>query len=114
MGAKVRIPPVLRAEAGGSREVQAAGVTVRELLEDLTTNLPQLGQKIYDGEQIAPFVNVYLDGEDVRTLEGVDTAVKEGATLILLPAMAGGQHSGPGGAAASAPRTGSVEPTPRG
>lgn len=94
MGAKVRIPPVLRAEAGGSREVQAAGATVRELLEDLTASLPQLGSKIYDGEQIAPFVNVYLDGEDVRTLDGVDTAVKEGATLILLPAMAGGDGRG--------------------
>jgi molybdopterin converting factor small subunit len=92
VGAKVRIPPVLRAEAGGNREVHAVGVTVRELLEDLTANLPRLGQKIYDGDQIAPFVNVYLDGEDVRTLDGVDTAVKDGATLILLPAMAGGEH----------------------
>jgi molybdopterin converting factor small subunit len=88
--ATVRIPPVLRAEAGGSREVQAAGATVRELLDDLRTNLPALGDKIYDGEQIKPFVNVYLDGEDVRTLNGVDTAVEDGSTLILLPAMAGG------------------------
>jgi molybdopterin synthase sulfur carrier subunit len=88
--ATVRIPPVLRAESGGNREVQAVGATVRELLEDLRTNLPQLGAKIYDGEQIAPFVNVYLDGEDVRTLDGVDTPVKDGSTLILLPAMAGG------------------------
>jgi sulfur-carrier protein len=91
MAARVRIPPVLRAEAGGSREVEAAGGTVRELLENLTAKLPLLGQKIYDGSQIAPFVNVYLDGEDVRTLDGVDTPVKEGATLILLPAMAGGR-----------------------
>ena len=89
--AKVRIPPVLRAEAGGNREVEAAGGTVRELLDDLRANLPQLGDKIYDGEQIKPFVNVYLDGEDVRTLDGVDTPVKEGSTLILLPAMAGGR-----------------------
>jgi molybdopterin converting factor small subunit len=88
--ATVRIPPVLRAEAGGNREVEATGGTVRELLENLRANLPQLGDKIYDGEQIAPFVNVYLDGEDVRTLDGVDTPVKDGSTLILLPAMAGG------------------------
>jgi len=87
---KVRIPPVLRAEAGGSREVEARGGTVRELLEDLRASLPQLGDKIYDGEKIAPFVNVYVDGEDVRTLDGIDTPVAEGATLILLPAMAGG------------------------
>jgi molybdopterin converting factor small subunit len=89
--AKVRIPPVLRTEAGGEREVEAAGGTVRELLEDLAARLPQLGTKVYDGERIAPFVNVYVDGEDVRTLQGVDTPVRDGATLILLPAMAGGR-----------------------
>jgi molybdopterin synthase sulfur carrier subunit len=89
--ATVRVPPVLRAEAGGSREVQATGGTVRELLDNLRETLPQLGNKIYDGETIKPFVNVYLDGEDVRTLDGVDTPVKDGSTLILLPAMAGGR-----------------------
>jgi molybdopterin synthase sulfur carrier subunit len=88
--ATVRVPPVLRAEAGGNREVQASGSTVRELLDDLRANLPQLGEKVYDGDSIRPFVNVYLDGEDVRTLDGVDTPVKDGSTLILLPAMAGG------------------------
>ena len=88
--AKVRVPPVLRAEAGGQRELEASGGTVRELLEDLRVRVPQLGEKVYDGEKIAPFVNVYLDGEDVRTLDGVDTEVADGATLILLPAMAGG------------------------
>jgi molybdopterin synthase sulfur carrier subunit len=89
--ATVRVPPVLRAEAGGNREVQATGSTVRELLDDLRANLPQLGEKVYDGDSIRPFVNVYLDGEDVRTLDGVDTPVKDGSTLILLPAMAGGR-----------------------
>jgi molybdopterin synthase sulfur carrier subunit len=89
--ATVRVPPVLRAEAGGNREVQATGTTVGELLDDLRANLPQLGEKVYDGETIKPFVNVYLDGEDVRTLDGVDTPVKDGSTLILLPAMAGGR-----------------------
>jgi molybdopterin converting factor small subunit len=88
--AKVRVPPVLRTEAGGNREVEAEGGTVGELLDDLRARLPQLGEKIYDGVRIAPFVNVYLDGEDVRTLDGVDTPVRDGATLILLPAMAGG------------------------
>jgi molybdopterin synthase sulfur carrier subunit len=88
--AKVRVPPVLRTEAGGNREVEAEGGTVGELLDDLRARLPQLGDKIYDGVRIAPFVNVYLDGEDVRTLDGVDTPVRDGATLILLPAMAGG------------------------
>jgi molybdopterin synthase sulfur carrier subunit len=86
----VRVPPVLREEAGGVREVEASGATVRELLTDLSANLPSLGERIYDGEEIRPFVNVYVDGEDVRTLGGLDTPVREHATVVLLPAMAGG------------------------
>jgi sulfur-carrier protein len=86
----VRIPPVLREEAGGVREVEASGATVRELLEDLTTRLPALGARIYDGTEIRSYVNVYVDGEDVRTRGGLDAPVREGATVVLLPAMAGG------------------------
>ena len=86
----VRVPPVLRDDAGGAREVNASGETVRELIEDLTAKLPALGERIYDGEEIRPFVNVYLDGEDVRTLGGLDVPVRESSTLVLLPAMAGG------------------------
>jgi molybdopterin converting factor small subunit len=87
----VRVPPVLRQDAGGAREVEASGGTVRELIEDLVTRLPALGERIYDGEEIRPFVNVYLDGEDIRTLGGLDMPVKESSTLVLLPAMAGGR-----------------------
>jgi molybdopterin synthase sulfur carrier subunit len=87
----VRVPPVLRAEAGGAREVQASGETVRELLEDLVTRLPALGSRVYGDGAIQPFVNVYVDGEDVRTRDGLDTPVAESSTVILLPAMAGGR-----------------------
>jgi molybdopterin synthase sulfur carrier subunit len=87
----VRVPPVLRDDAGGAREVETSGATVRELIEDLTAQLPALGERIYDGEDIRPFVNVYLDGEDVRTLGGLDVPVRESSTLVLLPAMAGGR-----------------------
>jgi molybdopterin synthase sulfur carrier subunit len=86
----VRVPPVLRPEAGGAREVQAAGDNVRELLEDLNMRLPALGARVYADGAIRPFVNVYVDGEDVRTRDGLDTPVRDGATVILLPAMAGG------------------------
>jgi cysteine synthase/molybdopterin converting factor small subunit len=86
----VRIPPTLRAEAGGEREVQASGGSVRELLEDVTSRFPALRDRIWEDGEVADFVNVYLDGEDIRTLDGVDTQVREGATVILLPAMAGG------------------------
>jgi molybdopterin converting factor small subunit len=86
----VRVPPVLREEAGGAREVEASGATVRELLEDLTTRLPALGARVYEDGEIRPYVNVYVDGEDVRTRGGLDAPVREGATVVLLPAMAGG------------------------
>ena len=86
----VRVPPVLREEAGGAREVEASGATLRELLEDLSSRLPALSDRIYDGSEIRSYVNVYVDGEDVRTRDGLDTPVREGATVVLLPAMAGG------------------------
>ena len=86
----VRVPPVLREQTAGAREVEASGTTVRELLDDLTSRIPALGERIYDGDEVQPFVNVYVDGEDVRTLGGLDTPVRENATVVLLPAMAGG------------------------
>jgi sulfur-carrier protein len=87
----VRVPPVLRAEAGGAREVEASGTTVRELLEDLTERIPALGARVYWEGEIRTFVNVYVDGEDVRTRDGLDTPVRASSTVILLPAMAGGR-----------------------
>ena len=86
----VRIPPTLRDEAGGERQVLAEGGTVREVLDDLASRFPALGARILDNGGIAPFVNVYVEGEDVRTREGLDTPVGDAATVILLPAMAGG------------------------
>ena len=86
----VRVPPVLRSEAGGVREVEADGATVREVMEDLSRRIPALGTRVYSGGELQPFVNVYVDGEDVRTRDGLDTPVTNGSTVILLPAMAGG------------------------
>jgi molybdopterin synthase sulfur carrier subunit len=80
----VRIPPVLRTEAGGAREVEAAGTTLREVIEDLSDRLPALGAH--------SFVNVYVDGEDVRLRSGLETPVRSDTTVILLPAMAGGRR----------------------
>jgi cysteine synthase B len=86
----VRIPPTLRAEVGGARQVEAEGDTVREVLDDLVDRHPALASQILENGGLAPFVNVYVGGEDVRTLEGLDTSVPVGGTVILLPAMAGG------------------------
>jgi molybdopterin converting factor small subunit len=86
----VRLPPVLRAEAGGAREVEASGANVRELLEDLSVRHPALGSRVYGKGELQSYVNVYVDGEDVRTRDGLDTPVRDSSTVILLPAMAGG------------------------
>jgi molybdopterin converting factor small subunit len=86
---RVRIPPTLRNEVGGERELVGVGETVREVLEDLSSRYPALETHLFDGGSIAPFVNVYLGGEDVRTLDGLETRVN-GSSVILLPAMAGG------------------------
>ena len=86
----IRIPPTLRSETGGERQVAAEGGTVRELLDDLMSRFPGLRAQLVEDDDIAPFVNVYVEGEDVRTLEGLDTPVAVGSTVILLPAMAGG------------------------
>ncbi|HEY7381148.1 MAG TPA: pyridoxal-phosphate dependent enzyme [Gaiella sp.] len=91
----VRIPPTLRGEAGGERQVEVSGTTVREALENLAERYPALGEHIFANGEIASFVNVYLGGEDVRTLDGLETAVGEGSTVILLPAMAGGTPETP-------------------
>ena len=80
---KVRIPPTLREQTGGQRELLAEGETVRDLLDDLISRFPALEEQL-------PFANVYVEGEDVRTLDGLETEVKPGSTVILLPAMAGG------------------------
>ena len=79
----VRIPPRLREDTRGEREVVAEGGTVRDLLDDLTSRFPTLEGKL-------EFANVYVEGEDVRTRDGLDTEVEPDSTVILLPAMAGG------------------------
>ncbi len=86
---KVRIPPTLRGDVGGARELIGDGDTVREVLEDIVSRYPALEAHLFEGGSLAPFVNVYLGGEDVRTLDGLETRVN-GASVILLPAMAGG------------------------
>ncbi len=87
---RVRIPPTLRSETEGQREVEARGRTVRELLDDLMGRFPALRGQLLEDDDLAPFVNVYVEGEDVRTKNGLDTSVDDGSTVILLPAMAGG------------------------
>jgi molybdopterin converting factor small subunit len=86
----VRIPPTLRAEVGGAREIPAQGETVADVLEDVAARYPALGAQLLEDGELASYVNVYVGGEDIRTRDGVETPVAEDAQVILLPAMAGG------------------------
>jgi molybdopterin synthase sulfur carrier subunit len=90
--ATIRIPPILRPDAGGNRQVEAEGATVREALEALVADYPALRDRVFDGDQLPQFLNVFVDGSDVRLLDGLESAVAPGATVILLPAVAGGCH----------------------
>ena len=86
----VRIPPTLRAERAASGRCSREGAPSARCSTTSSSRFPALGARILDNGGVAPFVNVYVEGEDVRTREGLDTAVGEASTVILLPAMAGG------------------------
>jgi molybdopterin converting factor small subunit len=91
MAVKVRMPPILRAQIGGAREVEAAGATLQEVLDDLFERFPSVRSHLVDeAGAINKFVNVYVANEDVRLGDGLETAVPDGGTIIVLPAMAGG------------------------
>jgi len=86
----VRIPPVLRDAVGGARDVQASGATVNEVLGDLFVRYPALRERVTENGELSHFINVYVNDRDVRYRDGLDTAVDDDDTVILLPAMAGG------------------------
>jgi molybdopterin converting factor small subunit len=88
--ATVRLAPVLRASAGGSKQVSAQGSTLAEVLTDLFTHYPALKEQIQPEGELSRFVNVYVNDQDVRYLQGLQTNVGSSDTVILLPAMAGG------------------------
>ena len=87
----VKIPTVLRPQVGGNRELQLGGSTVGEVVDALTAAYPSLrSQHLNTDGELNRFVNVYVNGQDVRYLEGLATAVAEHDDVRLLPAMAGG------------------------
>jgi sulfur-carrier protein len=91
MSVTVKIPTQLRAAAGGATEAQLEGESVQEVLNGLFERFGELRERIADEDgSLRRFVNVYLSGEDIRFLEGLQTPVKDGAELTILPAVAGG------------------------
>ena len=87
----LRIPTPLRPYAEGQSEVNVQGANVGEALNDLVTQHPSLKKHLFnENEELRPFVNLFLGNEDVRHLEGVETPLKEGDKLMIIPSIAGG------------------------
>lgn len=91
MPVDVRLPTVLRQYAGGQSTVKAQGDTVRAVFDDLVAQFPQLaGQVVTDDGTLHKFVNVYVDDDDIRFLDKLDTKLSGDETISILPAVAGG------------------------
>ncbi len=88
--ATIRLAPVLRSSAGGSKQVSAQGATLAEVLSDLYQRYPSLKEQIQPEQELSRFINVYVNDQDIRYLQGLETSVGPNDTIILLPAMAGG------------------------
>lgn len=90
MAIEVRIPTILRTHTDGQKTVEGQGQTLAELFSDLETRYSGLQDRLVEGGELRRFVNVYLNDEDVRFLEGIATKVTDGDSVTILPAVAGG------------------------
>ena len=90
MAITVKLPTQLRESVGGAASVQAQGATVGEALESVFQKHGELRDRLYQNGDLRRFVNVYLGGEDIRFLDGLQTEIPDGAELTILPAVAGG------------------------
>ena len=97
MAVEVRIPTILRTYTDGEKAVPGEGATLSEVIEHLESNHPGIKERLVDGTEgqgdLRRFVNVYVNDEDVRFTGGLDTAVKDGDQVVVLPAVAGGDSS---------------------
>jgi sulfur-carrier protein len=94
MAIEVRIPTILRTYTGGAKSVEGSGDALAGLLADLDSRHGGLAERLVDDSGLRRFVNVYLNDEDVRFLGGLNAPLKDGDTVTVLPAVAGGQHDG--------------------
>jgi sulfur-carrier protein len=90
MAIEVRIPTILRSYTDGAKSVEGSGDTLADLIGDLNARYDGLQERLVDDSGLRRFVNVYLNDEDVRFLGGLDAPVKDGDTVTVLPAVAGG------------------------
>ncbi len=90
MSVEVRIPTILRTYTGGEKIVSAQGASLQELVANLDSSYPGIADRLVDEAGLRRFVNVYLNDEDVRFLDGLGTEVADGDSITILPAVAGG------------------------
>jgi len=90
MAIKVEIPGPLREQTGGKTEVTVSGTTVGTALADLVKQFPALEPKLFQNGTIRPYINVFVNNEDIRYLDEMDTALTDGVVVALIPAVAGG------------------------
>jgi molybdopterin synthase sulfur carrier subunit len=90
MAIQVRIPTILRTYTGGERVVDGAGATVTELIDKLEADHAGIKERLVENGEARRFVNIYVNDEDIRFTGGLDTAVSDGDTVVILPAVAGG------------------------
>ena len=90
MSVEVRIPTILRTYTGGEKVVSAEGASLEELVVNLDASYPGIQERLVDESGLRRFVNVYLNDEDVRFLDGLATVVSDGDSVTILPAVAGG------------------------
>jgi sulfur-carrier protein len=88
----VRIPTVLRKHTGDQAKVEAAGDTVREVFGNLVDAHPGLRDQLLAGDEVRGFINVYVDDEDIRYIDGLDSSVEDDTEIAIMPAVAGGAH----------------------
>lgn len=91
MNVTVRIPTPLRSLTGGEEQVAASGGTVKEVIEELESKHPGMRDRLLDEKGVRRFVNIYVGDEDIRFLDGLDTALKAGDEISIVPAIAGGR-----------------------
>jgi len=95
MAIEVRIPTILRTYTDGQKAVEGSGATIGELFADLESRHTGIQERLVDAGELRRFVNVYLNDEDVRFLEGISTKLSDGDSVTILPAVAGGSmHAG--------------------
>jgi len=92
MSVRVRVPTPLRRFTAGSEEVAAAGESIKSVIEDLERNHPGMRERLLDDKgEVRRFVNIYLNGDDIRFLDQLNSRVKDGDDISIVPAIAGGR-----------------------